>query len=99
MAIPQSSQQNDAERQADLHPLGGEAGKPKKSGWMWILAAHRAGRRRVLLLQIAPFLREQGRARARRQGSRTRSRLGGRHAGSEAKRSLLSFGPWDGDRV
>ena len=38
MAIPHSSQQNDAERPADLHPLGGEASKPKKSGWLWILA-------------------------------------------------------------
>ena len=37
MAIPHTSQQTDAERQADLHPSGGEAGKPKKSGWMWIL--------------------------------------------------------------
>jgi hypothetical protein len=37
MAIPQSSLQNDAERKADLHLPGGEAGKPKKSGWMWIL--------------------------------------------------------------
>ena len=38
MAIPHSSQQSDAERQADLHPLGGETRKPKKSGWLWILA-------------------------------------------------------------
>jgi multidrug efflux system membrane fusion protein len=38
MAIPHSSQQSDAERQPDLHPLGGEADKPKKSGWLWILA-------------------------------------------------------------
>ncbi len=38
MAISHSSQQNDAGHQADLHALGGEAGKPKKSGWMWILA-------------------------------------------------------------
>src|SRR6202521_2567254 len=37
MAIPHASQQTDAERQADLHPPGGDAGKPKKSGWMWIL--------------------------------------------------------------
>src|SRR5580704_15563736 len=39
MAIPNSSQQNDAERQAELHPLGGvgEPGKPKKNGWVWVL--------------------------------------------------------------
>lgn len=37
MAIPESSPQIDAERRLDLHPSGGEAGKPKKSGWMWIL--------------------------------------------------------------
>ncbi len=38
MAIPHTSQQNVAERQSDLHPLGGETGKPKKSGWLWVLA-------------------------------------------------------------
>jgi multidrug efflux system membrane fusion protein len=38
MAISHSSQQSDAERQAELHPLGGEASKPKKSGWMWVVA-------------------------------------------------------------
>jgi membrane fusion protein, multidrug efflux system len=38
MAIPYSSQQNDVERQAELHPPGGETSKPKKSGWLWILA-------------------------------------------------------------
>ncbi len=38
MAIPHSSQQSDAERQAELHPLGGETSKARKSGWMWILA-------------------------------------------------------------
>src|SRR5713226_8003172 len=37
MAIPNSSQQNDAERLPELHPLGGETGKPKKSGWVWVL--------------------------------------------------------------
>ncbi|MGA7794059.1 MAG: MdtA/MuxA family multidrug efflux RND transporter periplasmic adaptor subunit [Candidatus Acidiferrales bacterium] len=37
MAIPDSPQHNDAGRRLDLHPPGGEAGKPKKSGWMWIL--------------------------------------------------------------
>jgi len=37
MAIPHSTQQNDAERQAELHPLGGESNKPKKGGWVWIL--------------------------------------------------------------
>jgi multidrug efflux system membrane fusion protein len=37
MAILHSSQQADAERQTELHPLGGDAGKPKKSGWLWIL--------------------------------------------------------------
>src|SRR4029077_7944493 len=37
MAIPNLSQQNDAEHQSDLHPLGGQAGKPKKSGWVWML--------------------------------------------------------------
>jgi multidrug efflux system membrane fusion protein len=38
MAIPNSSQQDDADRQAELHPLGVETSKPKKSGWLWILA-------------------------------------------------------------
>ncbi len=38
MAIPQSSQQSDAERPVELHPLGGESDKPKKNGWLWILA-------------------------------------------------------------
>jgi multidrug efflux system membrane fusion protein len=38
MAIPQSSQQSDVEHQAELHPLGGGTSKPKKSGWLWILA-------------------------------------------------------------
>ncbi len=38
MAISQSSQPNDAGHPAELHPLGGEASPPKKSGWMWILA-------------------------------------------------------------
>ncbi len=37
MAIPDSSQQSDAERSPDLPSLGGDAGKPKKSGWVWIL--------------------------------------------------------------
>ena len=37
MAIPQSSQQSDAGRQSELHPLGGETNKPKKNGWVWIL--------------------------------------------------------------
>ena len=37
MAISHSSQQNDMERQPDLHSLGGEPGKPKRSGWIWIL--------------------------------------------------------------
>src|SRR5271169_1218059 len=38
MAISHSSQQNDLERQPDLHSLGGEPGKSKKSGWIWFLA-------------------------------------------------------------
>jgi len=38
MAIPNTSQQNDAELQTALHPLGGESSKPKKSGWLWVLA-------------------------------------------------------------
>src|SRR6202163_1177646 len=38
MAISHSSQQNDADRQVELNPLGGETSKPKKSGWLWILA-------------------------------------------------------------
>jgi len=38
MAIPNSTQQNEADRQTELRPLDGESGKPKKSGWMWILA-------------------------------------------------------------
>src|SRR5579872_2945419 len=37
MAIPHSSQQNDVEQHAELHPLDGETSKPKKSGWVWIL--------------------------------------------------------------
>jgi multidrug efflux system membrane fusion protein len=38
MAISQTSQQTDADRQGELPPLGGETSKPKKSGWLWILA-------------------------------------------------------------
>jgi multidrug efflux system membrane fusion protein len=38
MAIPHSSQQSDADRQPDLHSLGDGSSKPKKSGWLWILA-------------------------------------------------------------
>lgn len=38
MAIPHPSQQDDTEPQAELQPLGGEAGKRKKSGWLWLLA-------------------------------------------------------------
>jgi membrane fusion protein, multidrug efflux system len=38
MAIPHSSQQSDADLQAELHPLGEGTTKPKKSGWLWILA-------------------------------------------------------------
>ena len=38
MAISHTSDQNDAGHQADSHALGGEAGKPKKSGWIWFLA-------------------------------------------------------------
>jgi multidrug efflux system membrane fusion protein len=38
MAIPNSTQQNEADRQKELRPLDGETGKPKKSGWMWIVA-------------------------------------------------------------
>ena len=37
MAIPHPSQQNEAEPQSELHLQGGEAGKPKKSGWLWVL--------------------------------------------------------------
>ncbi len=37
MAISNSSGLNDTEHQADLHALGGEAGKPKKGGWIWFL--------------------------------------------------------------
>ena len=37
MAIPHSTQLNDTESQADLHPRGGGTDKPKKSGWLWIL--------------------------------------------------------------
>lgn len=37
MAISHSSQHSHAERPAKLDPLGGEVGKPKKSGWVWIL--------------------------------------------------------------
>ncbi|HEY2645510.1 MAG TPA: MdtA/MuxA family multidrug efflux RND transporter periplasmic adaptor subunit [Candidatus Acidoferrales bacterium] len=38
MAISHSSQTNDAGHSADLNTLGGETGKPKKGGWLWILA-------------------------------------------------------------
>ena len=38
MAISHSSPQADAEREAELHPLNDDGGKPKKSGWVWILA-------------------------------------------------------------
>ncbi len=38
MAISNSSGQNDAGHQSDLHALGGEAGQPKKSGWIWFVA-------------------------------------------------------------
>jgi multidrug efflux system membrane fusion protein len=38
MAISHPSQQDDTAREAELHPLGGEAGKRKKSGWLWVLA-------------------------------------------------------------
>jgi multidrug efflux system membrane fusion protein len=38
MAIPNSTQQNEADQQKELRPLDGETGKPKKSGWMWIVA-------------------------------------------------------------
>src|SRR5271169_3640725 len=38
MAIPNSSQQSDAERQAERLPVATEASKPKKGGWLWILA-------------------------------------------------------------
>jgi membrane fusion protein, multidrug efflux system len=38
MAISNSSLQHDAERQPELHPLGGQPGKPKKNGWVWVLA-------------------------------------------------------------
>jgi multidrug efflux system membrane fusion protein len=37
MAIPHSTQLNDTESQAELHPLGGGTDKPKKSGWLWVL--------------------------------------------------------------
>ena len=82
---------------AEPHPLGGETSKPKKSGWLWILALIVLAGGAYYYYKIAPFLREQGRARARRQGSFIGSCLGGRHVGSEAKRALLSFGAWDGD--
>jgi multidrug efflux system membrane fusion protein len=38
MAIPHTSQKADADRQVELHPLDGDASKPKKSGWLWLLA-------------------------------------------------------------
>ena len=38
MAISQSSQPNDAGHPADLHSLGGDPGKQKKGGWLWIVA-------------------------------------------------------------
>ncbi len=38
MAISNSSGLNDTGHQSDLNALGGEAGKPKKGGWIWFLA-------------------------------------------------------------
>jgi multidrug efflux system membrane fusion protein len=38
MAISDTTQQNDAARKEGLHPVSGETGKPKKGGWLWILA-------------------------------------------------------------
>ena len=37
MAIPNSTQQNEADRRTELRPLDGESGKPKKSGWLWVI--------------------------------------------------------------
>jgi membrane fusion protein, multidrug efflux system len=37
MAIPNSTQQNEADRQTELQPLDRESGKPKKSGWLWVI--------------------------------------------------------------
>jgi len=37
MAIPHSTEQNDAGLPAELHPLSGDRSAPKKSGWIWIL--------------------------------------------------------------
>jgi len=38
MAIPDSLQQSGPGRSLEPHPLGNEGGKPKKSGWLWIVA-------------------------------------------------------------
>jgi len=37
MAIPNSTQQNEADLRTELRPLDGETGKPKKSGWLWVI--------------------------------------------------------------
>jgi multidrug efflux system membrane fusion protein len=37
MAIPNSTQQNEADRRTELRPLDDESGKPKKSGWLWVI--------------------------------------------------------------
>src|SRR5579862_4505269 len=37
MAIPSSPQQSEADRPDGLHSLGGDANKPKRSGWVWVL--------------------------------------------------------------
>ena len=38
MAIPNSSQLNDSDRQVATHSLGADTSKPKKNGWLWVLA-------------------------------------------------------------
>jgi len=38
MAISHPSQQGDLEGRTERQPLVGEGGKPKKTGWMWVLA-------------------------------------------------------------
>src|SRR3984885_12710705 len=38
MAIPHSSKQDGAVPPLDLHSPGGDAAKPKKRGWLWVLA-------------------------------------------------------------
>ena len=37
MAIPHPSLQDDSGKASERFPLEGDTGKPKKSGWLWLL--------------------------------------------------------------